>query len=48
MLLALTLAIAAVGAGCATAEGDNLSARPWNAPQGWETGGLPSTMMEGR
>jgi hypothetical protein len=33
--------------GCATAEPDNLSARPWNSPKGWENG-LPSGMMEGR
>jgi len=34
--------------GCATTESDNVSARPWNSPQGWETGGLPSSMNEGR
>jgi hypothetical protein len=33
--------------GCATAEPDNLSARPWNSPKGWENG-LPNGMMEGR
>lgn len=24
--------------GCASVEPDNASARPWNAPQGWENG----------
>ena len=33
--------------GCATAEPDNASARPWNAPKTWETG-LPSSVFEGR
>lgn len=35
------------GVGCATTESDNASARPWNAPRGWETG-LPSSFYEGR
>ena len=41
----LLLALAALaGGGCATtSESDNMSERPWNAPQGWETG-LPSGM----
>ena len=34
-------------AGCASTETDNLSARPWNSPKGWENG-LPSSMTEGR
>jgi hypothetical protein len=33
--------------GCATADPDNASTRPWNSPKGWETG-LPSNMFEGR
>lgn len=35
--------------GCATGNEDsqNASVRPWNSPQGWESG-LPSNMMEGR
>jgi hypothetical protein len=34
--------------GCAsTADADNVSERPWNAPRNWE-GGLPAGMMEGR
>ena len=44
----LALALIALGlAGCATNEADNTEARPWNAPQGWDSG-LPSQMMEGR
>ena len=33
--------------GCATADPDNASARPWNSPKSWETG-LPSNVFEGR
>jgi hypothetical protein len=33
--------------GCSTTESENLSARPWNSPQGWETGFLPSSINEG-
>jgi hypothetical protein len=40
----LLLVIAALGlCGCASTESENLSARPWNTPQGWENG-LPSGM----
>ena len=46
LLLLASLALAV--AGCATTESANVSSRPWNAPQGWETGGLPSSMNEGR
>ncbi len=43
-VLLLVLAVAAVVlSGCASTESDNLSERPWNAPQGWETG-IPSSM----
>jgi hypothetical protein len=45
--LGLLLLAAVLVSGCATAEPDNLSARPWNSPKGWENG-LPSGMMEGR
>lgn len=45
--LLLLLAVTSLLAGCATAEPDNLSVRPWNSPKGWENG-LPSGMMEGR
>jgi hypothetical protein len=48
-LLLLLLASAALTfTGCATTESENASARPWNSPAGWETGGLPSSMNEGR
>lgn len=43
----LLLAVALVVTGCATADPDNMSVRPWNSPKGWENG-LPSGMMEGR
>ena len=46
------LLLAAAGSlalnGCATSpDSDNASARPWNAPMGWENG-LPSSMTQGR
>jgi hypothetical protein len=44
LLLAGVLTIAS---GCNTPEPDNRSARPWNAPKGWE-GGLPVGLTEGR
>jgi hypothetical protein len=44
----LLLALVALGiSGCATTESENASARPWNAPKGWENG-LPSSLYEGR
>lgn len=46
-LLSLLALVALGGTGCATTEADNLSARPWNSPRGWETG-LPSMLNEGR
>jgi hypothetical protein len=45
--LLLLLVATSLLSGCATAEPDNLSVRPWNSPKGWESG-LPSGMMEGR
>jgi hypothetical protein len=45
--LGLLLLAGVLLSGCATAEPDNLSARPWNSPKGWENG-LPNGMMEGR
>lgn len=49
-ILLLLLALTAIGStGCGSLEAsDNASARPWNAPARWETGGLPSSMTEGR
>lgn len=35
-------------AGCKGPEVENDSARPWNSPKSWETGGLPSGINEGR
>jgi hypothetical protein len=47
-VLAAALTAAALGAsGCKTAESENLSERPWNAPRGWENG-LPSGINQGR
>jgi len=44
--LLILLTFLALGAtGCGTTE--NASARPWNSPAGWETGGLPSSINEG-
>jgi hypothetical protein len=45
-LLALVAAIAGLS-GCATADPQNASVRPWNAPQSWE-GGLPIDMGQHR
>jgi len=33
-------------AGCATADSENLSERPWNSPKTWENG-MPSSINEG-
>ena len=47
-LLWLLLALCALGvAGCVTPESENMSERPWTAPQSWESG-LPSGLTEGR
>jgi hypothetical protein len=44
----LALVLGAVGlAGCASADSENLSARPWNSPGQHDTG-LPSSLTEGR
>jgi hypothetical protein len=45
-LLLLVLAGFTLG-GCASTESENLSERPWSAPQSWETG-LPSGMFDQR
>jgi len=48
---ALALLLAAFSAlllsGCGTTEPSNASARPWNAPKGWENG-LPTDINRGR
>jgi hypothetical protein len=42
--LLLFLVLAGFGlAGCASTESENMSERPWNSPQGWETG-MPNSM----
>jgi ABC-type oligopeptide transport system substrate-binding subunit len=44
----LALMMAALGlSGCASADSENLSARPWNSP-GANDSGLPSALTEGR
>ncbi len=44
--LLLLLAVAGVAlSGCASTESENMSARPWNTPQSWETG-MPSGMYD--
>ncbi len=46
LLLAAGLAVLS---GCASADTDNASVRPWNAPRSGDYyGGLPSSMFEGR
>jgi len=45
-LIVLLFALVVIGAsGCASTEPDNASVRPWNAPQGWDSG-IPSTMYQ--
>jgi hypothetical protein len=46
-LLLLLALVALCSWGCATTESENMSERPWSAPQSWETG-LPSGMMDQR
>ena len=46
-LLAVLMLIIVAAVGCATTDSENASARPWNAPTGWEFG-LPPSMLEGR
>ncbi|MBN2505135.1 MAG: hypothetical protein JXQ71_00425 [Verrucomicrobia bacterium] len=36
-LLILTL-VGLAGAGCKSADSENISSRPWNAPRGFDTG----------
>ena len=49
LLALLACAVSAVMSlsGCASAEPDNYSERPWDSPKSWETG-LPSALTEGR
>jgi len=45
--LLVLLAAGVAGSGCKTAESDNVSSRPWNAPTTWQNG-LPAGLNEGR
>jgi hypothetical protein len=47
-LVLAILAVAVGGSGCATTNGDepdNASSKPWNSPEGWQNGNLPSNMF---
>jgi len=43
-LLLAAFGFALFASGCASTEPDNVSERPWNAPQSWEHG-LPGGIM---
>ncbi|MDR3377292.1 MAG: hypothetical protein P4M10_01290 [Verrucomicrobiae bacterium] len=45
LMLVLT-AMAAVITGCSSVESENSSQRPWNSPEGWQTGALGNLMDE--
>jgi len=49
LLLALSL-VGLGGYGCASTgdEPENLSSKPWNSPEGYQNGNLPSGMFQGR
>ncbi len=40
LFLLVLAAMAAVLSGCASAEPENASVRPWNSPSGWQGGAL--------
>jgi hypothetical protein len=46
-LISLLAVLAGIVTGCKSTEPENVSARPWNTPRGWEHG-LPSMINEGR
>jgi hypothetical protein len=46
LLFMLLVAVFWLG-GCASKDPDDISARPWNSPRGWESG-LPPGMFERR
>ena len=49
VLASLLLAGTALAlAGCAGPEAQNDSPRPWNSPEGWQNGSLPSTITQPR
>jgi len=39
-LLLVFLALAGSFCGCASTEPENASVRPWNSPEGWQSGAL--------
>jgi hypothetical protein len=47
LFLLLVLTALGLSACASTADSDNASARPWNAPKGWENG-IPSSMTQPR
>jgi hypothetical protein len=46
-LAALLLAVGVWGMGCASTgdEPENTSSKPWNSPEGYQNGNLPSNMF---
>lgn len=49
LLVAIALAVAfgLSASGCKTSEPDNVSSRPWNSTEGWQSG-FPASLNEGR
>jgi hypothetical protein len=47
LLLVALLALLAGATGCASDDSDMSSARPWNRPNGWQSG-IPDQLLEGR
>ena len=47
VLFLLLVLAGLVTSGCASAESENQSERPWSTPQNWETG-MPSGMFDQR
>jgi len=46
-LALVLLVVGAGGFGCASTgdEPENASSKPWNSPEGWQNGNLPSNMF---
>lgn len=47
VVAAVALAIGLSLTGCQTGEPENVSARPWNSTEGWQSG-FPASLNEGR
>jgi uncharacterized protein YceK len=45
-LMLVLAAMAAVISGCSSVESENSSQRPWDSPEGWQTGALGDMMSE--